>query len=50
MSLFVARCVISRRRNNTVAFGAKWTFSELRLQNRIYEYATSLNVTIKRIQ
>lgn len=37
----MARCVISRRRNNSVAFGAKRTFSELRLQNRIYEYATS---------
>ena len=29
----------SRRRNNSVAFGAKRTFSEPRLQNRIYEYA-----------
>jgi hypothetical protein len=33
------RCVISRRRNHSVAFGAKRTFGELRLQNRIYEYA-----------
>jgi hypothetical protein len=31
--------VVSRRRSNSVAFGAKRTFSEPRLQNRIYEYA-----------
>jgi hypothetical protein len=31
--------VISRRRTNSVAFGAKRTFSEPRLLNRIYEYA-----------
>ena len=30
---------ISRRRSNSVAFEAKRTFSEPRLQNRIYEYA-----------
>jgi hypothetical protein len=30
---------ISRRRSNSVAFGAKRTFSEPRLQNRIYDYA-----------
>jgi hypothetical protein len=35
----VAHRVISRRRNNSVAFGAKRTFSDPRLQNRIYEYA-----------
>jgi hypothetical protein len=27
------------RRSNSVAFGAKRTFSEQRLPNRIYEYA-----------
>ena len=37
--LVMARCVISRRRNHSVAFGAKRTFGELRLQNRIYESA-----------
>jgi hypothetical protein len=31
----LARCVISRRRNNSVAFRWKRTFSELHLQNRI---------------
>jgi hypothetical protein len=30
---------ISRRRNNSVAFGVKRAFSEPRLPNRIYEYA-----------
>jgi hypothetical protein len=30
---------ISRRRNNSVVFGAKRTFGGPRLQNRIYEYA-----------
>jgi hypothetical protein len=29
----------SRRRNNTVAFGAKQTFSKPRLQSQIYEHA-----------
>jgi hypothetical protein len=41
-SLDVAVCprrVISRRRSNSVAFEVKLTFSEPRLQNRIYEYA-----------
>jgi hypothetical protein len=37
--LFMALRVISRRRSNSVAFGAKRTFSEERLLNRIYEYA-----------
>jgi hypothetical protein len=36
------RTVISRRRNNSVAFEVKRTFSEPRLQNRIYEYAACL--------
>ena len=36
---FVAHRDISRRRSNSVAFGAKRTFSEPHLQNRIYEYA-----------
>jgi hypothetical protein len=31
--------VILRRSSNSVAFGAKPTFSEPRLPNRIYEYA-----------
>jgi hypothetical protein len=35
----LAHRVISRRRSNSVGFGAKRTFSEPRLQNRIYEYA-----------
>jgi len=30
---------ISWPRSNSVAFGAKRTFSQPRLQNRIYEYA-----------
>ena len=30
----LARCVNSRRRSNSVAFGAKRTFSELRLLHR----------------
>jgi hypothetical protein len=38
MSLLALR-VISQRRSNSVAFGAKRTFSEPRLLNRIYEYA-----------
>jgi len=29
---------ISRRRSNSVAFGAKRTLAEPRLQSRIYEY------------
>jgi hypothetical protein len=36
---FLAHRVVSRRRSNSVAFGAKRTFSKPRLQNRIYEYA-----------
>jgi hypothetical protein len=38
MSPFVARRVNSRQRSNSVAFGAKRTFREPRLPNRIYEY------------
>src|SRR5262249_44481404 len=34
----MAHRVISWRRSNSVASGAKRTFSEPRLQNRIYEY------------
>jgi hypothetical protein len=37
-SLLLAHRVVSRRRSNSVAFGAKRTFREPR-QNRIYEYA-----------
>jgi hypothetical protein len=33
----LAHRVVSRRRSNSVAFGAKRTFSEPRLKNRIYE-------------
>jgi hypothetical protein len=40
MSPVVAHRDISRRGSNLVAFGAKRTFSELRLQNRIYEYGS----------
>jgi hypothetical protein len=39
MSLVMAHRVISRRRSNSVAFGAKRTFSEPLLLNRVYEYA-----------
>ena len=39
MSLLMAHRDISRRRGNSVAFGAKRTFGEPRLQNRIYGYA-----------
>jgi hypothetical protein len=39
MSPFMAHRVISLRRGNSVAFGAKRTFSEHRLANRINEYA-----------
>src|SRR3954470_3107637 len=39
MSLVLAHRVIARRRSNSVAFGAKRTFSVPRLQYRIYEYA-----------
>ena len=35
---YMAHRVVSRRRSNSVAFGAKRTFREPR-QNRIYEYA-----------
>src|SRR4051794_21096307 len=35
----LAHCDVSWRCSNPVAFGAKRTFSEPRLQNRIYEYA-----------
>ena len=35
----MAHRVMSRRRSNSVAFGAKRTFSEPNLQNRIYDYA-----------
>jgi len=35
----LAHRVISRRRNNSVTFGVKRTFSEAQLQNQIYEYA-----------
>jgi hypothetical protein len=38
MSQLLALRVISRRRSNSVAFGAKRTFSEPRFQSRIYEY------------
>ncbi|MEA2967899.1 MAG: hypothetical protein QOE78_1160 [Alphaproteobacteria bacterium] len=34
---------ISRRRSNSLAFGAKRTFSQPQLQNRIYEYAPFCN-------
>jgi len=37
--LLVAHRVISRRRNKSVAFGAKRTFNGPRLQNQVYEYA-----------
>jgi hypothetical protein len=37
--LSLAHRVISWRRTNSVASGAKRTFSEPRLQNPIYEYA-----------
>ena len=39
MSLVLAHRVIARRRSNSVAFGAKRTFSVPRLQYLIYEYA-----------
>jgi hypothetical protein len=42
----VGHRVISRRCSNSVAFGAKRTFSEPRLQNRIYEY-TALAVGVR---
>jgi hypothetical protein len=32
--------VVSRRRSNSVAFGAKRTFSKPRLKNQIYDYAS----------
>ena len=35
--------VISRRRSNSVAFGAKRAFSGPRLQSRIYEYTPWMN-------
>jgi len=35
----LAHRVNSRQRSISVAFGAKRTFSELRLQHRIYEHA-----------
>jgi hypothetical protein len=38
--LVLAHRVIRLRRSNLVAFGVKRTFSEPRLQNRIYEYAS----------
>jgi hypothetical protein len=37
--LLLAHRVNSRQRSKSVAFGAKRTFSEPRLQSRIYEYA-----------
>jgi hypothetical protein len=37
--LLLAQSDISRRRNNSVVIGVKQTFSEPRLENRIYEYA-----------
>jgi hypothetical protein len=49
MSPEVAHRVISRRRKNLVAFGAKGTFSEARLPNRIYEYAPQSVMTFLRI-
>jgi hypothetical protein len=36
----LAHRVISLRRGSSVAFGVKRSFSEPRLQNRIYEYAS----------
>ena len=35
---YMAHRDISRRRSNSVVFGAKQTFCEPRLQNRFYEY------------
>jgi hypothetical protein len=37
-ALLYANSVISWRRSNSLASGAKRTLSEPRLQNRIYEY------------
>jgi hypothetical protein len=45
MSPKVAPRVNSRHRINSVAFGVKRTFSEPRLLERIYEYASSPSAT-----